>query len=379
MTDAQRPDTGEPDVGGTSDALALTVTDADAGERVDVVIGRRVDGVSRRVARDMGLEGAIRVDGRRAPPSTRVTSGQRIELHLRPSAPERAAGSPGTAAAASDQGDAALELLATTAAFVYVAKPAGVHTHRLRPDDPPALADRVVAAFPECRTAAPDLREGGAAHRLDRDTSGVVAFARHREAWDAARQAFRDGRVGKRYLALVLADGPPRWPPDAPPDALAGWLRPLDPLDPIAAGAWDGLPEPPAGRDDLDVRAPLGPQPGRQSVEVRLDGERARTFVRQLGHAPDPDDLRMTHRLWLALQLVTGRRHQARAHLAWLGWPIEGDSVYGGTVLAGASPRLRLHAQRLDLRAVAGDERPVQAPLPPDLAARLATLGLPPI
>jgi 23S rRNA-/tRNA-specific pseudouridylate synthase len=87
----------------------------------------------------------------------------------------------------------------------------------------------------------------------------------------------------------------------------------------------------------------------------------------------------MTHRLWLALQLVTGRRHQARAHLAWLGWPIEGDSVYGGTVLAGASPRLRLHAQRLDLRAVAGDERPVQAPLPPDLAARLATLGLPPI
>jgi 23S rRNA pseudouridine1911/1915/1917 synthase len=295
----------------------IVVAEIDAGERADVVLGRRVPGLSRRAARALALAGHLRVDGRPAAPSHRVAVGQRLEL---------------TAPAAPAPAPPALVILAVTPGLVYVDKPAGLHTHRLRPDEPPALADLVAAVHPECAAASLDPREGGAVHRLDRGTSGVVAFARGPAVHAAARAAFAAGLVGKRYLALVTCPEGLVWPP-----AADRWRRP------------DG--------DALELSAPLGPGDRRSRVVVRPDGQPSHTRVER----PEP---RGAGRARVALALRTGRRHQARVHLAWIDLPIVGDDVYGGA----PAGRLHLHALELDLRALEPERTSVRAPIPEALA-----------
>ncbi len=297
------------------EALALTAAPEDAGERADVVLGRRLPALSRRVARSLALAGHLRVDGNPAPPSHRVTPGQRLELLL----PARTTPPP-------------LIVLAATDRFIYALKPAGTHTHRLRPDDPPALADAVAALHPECAAASPEPREGGAVHRLDHGTSGVVAFARDPAAFTAARSAFTAARVSKNYLALVTCPEGHLWPPTPRP-----WLT--------------------VHADHLELTAPIGPGPRPALVAIRPDGQPSRTTV----HPPTALPARPTLAS-ITLDLHTGRRHQARVHLAWLGLPILGDTTYGGA----PADRLHLHAASLDLRAAIASEHPVHAPPPPE-------------
>lgn len=296
--------------------ITVHASAGDAGKRADVVLGQHAPQLSRRVARSLALAGHLRIDGRVAPPSARVTPGARIELLLPPvpTAPPPP-----------------LVVLAVTDHLVFVAKPPGLHTHRLRPDEPPALADLVAAAFPECAAASPDPREAGALHRLDRDTSGVLAFARDLATHQSGRAAFSARSVGKHYLALVTCPEDQPWPPRQDP-----WISLAD--------------------DTLELRAPLGPGDRPGHVTVRPDGAPSLTRITR----PEP---RADARALVRLELCTGRRHQARVHLAWLGLPIVGDARYGGAPAA----RLHLHAHRLDLRAVDPDAVPVIAPIPPEL------------
>lgn len=173
---------------------------------------------------------------------------------------------------------------------VVVDKPGGMPSVPARtPRDPPAVA--VVLAG--------DWGPLEAVHRLDRDTSGLLVLARTHAARTALGRAFESRTVAKRYLAVVA---------DAPP-APAGILHlPLanDPLRPPA-----------------------------QRVDPIL-GRRATTRWRVLGtdHAA---------RSLVELEPVTGRSHQLRAHLAWLGCPILGDPIYGAGRDA-SGDRLALHA-----------------------------------
>ncbi|MEZ4451027.1 MAG: pseudouridine synthase [Nannocystaceae bacterium] len=379
----------------TCPIVHVVIDPEDAGERADVVLGRRIPGLSRRVARALALEGRLFLDDRRSPPSTRVAPGQRVELRVRPHARPEPSPRP--------------TILAVDEAIVYVDKPPGIATHRLRPDEAPALVDLVALEFPECAAASPDPREGGAVHRLDAATSGVVAIARSPAAWRAARAAFDAGAVGKLYAAIVapgIAAGPEldeaiaarAWariepatePTTAPriearveidgdpattdPEAIAARTRvPRDPGGAIAqdpAGAEAGLtadvraalgrlgftaPDGPW----IDVQAPLGRGEGRARVAVTPAGEPARSRVLPLVVGADGD--------LVAVLLRTGRRHQARVHLAALGAPIVGDPLYGGR----EGVRLFLHAWRLDLRAAFARAAPVLSPLPASFAERL--------
>jgi 23S rRNA pseudouridine1911/1915/1917 synthase len=316
--------------------LAITVEESDADERADVVLGRRVPGLSRRIARKLALEGRLRIDGTRARPSDRVRAGQVLQLKL----------PPGSAEAPS------LRVIAQTEDFVYVDKAPGVHVVALVPGAEDALATAVARAFPECADASEDLREGGAIHRLDHDTSGVIAFARSRRAWEAGRRAFERGEVLKRYV-VVCAIEADAWPPPEPEGALPGWLTETAALaDPVPIADLDhgALPA-------LRIRAPLGRGEQRESMAVRLDGQNSATVLMPRGRVPAG--------LACEVALETGRRHQIRVHAAWLGAPVVGDRLYGPPGLDGA-PRLRLHAARLDLSVSLPRERPVTAPPAPD-------------
>lgn len=309
------------------DDFSVVATADDDGERLDVVLGRRAEGLSRRVAKRLALDGKVFFEGRPVPPATRVMQGQRLDVELT-SAPSRSA-------AHRSIEERGASLLRADDARLFVVKPAGVHTHALRPDDPPSLADWVCERFPECGQASEDRREGGATHRLDRDTSGVVCFARSREAWHEARDAFTQGRVHKRYLAVIEA-GP--WPPQVPEDALPGWLlteeEPKEsPAEELPLELLRGMGVEDAHRATrVRIRAPLGRADDRARVAVRLDGQRAVTVAVSLA-------VRGQARL-VDLSLETGHRHQIRAHASWIGAPLLGDRQYGGP----AAPRLMLHA-----------------------------------
>lgn len=332
------------------------VEDEDAGERADVVLGRRIPALSRRLARNLARDGKLRIDGRRRPPSTRVSVGERLELELE-LGPEHV------------QANAELEpleVLALTERFVYVRKPAGVHVVALTPSQPGVLATMVAARFPECAEASLDPREGGAVHRLDLPTSGVVAFARSRETWLRARAGFAEERVAKQYLAVSIpqlktvtsiSGTDDVWPPPLPEGGLRGWIEP-GPAHAFAESQASIIDIAPADRlasAPIRIRAALG-RDGPQRSCVSLDGRRASTTVQPLAQS--------NGYVLSRLLLETGCRHQARVHLAWIGRPILGDTVYGPAAERMRPSTIALHAFALDLSAVFVEERAVLASPP---------------
>lgn len=182
--------------------------------------------------------------------------------------------------------------------LVAVDKPSGVPSVPARtPRDPACVATRLRDRFGELE----------AVHRLDRDTSGVLVLARHRDARVRLGRAFEQRLVSKRYLAICRGR----------PPALGG-----DVHLPLAA--------------DLERRP-------RQRVDP-IHGRRSHTRWKVVAC----DDAGREPHALLELEPLTGRSHQLRVHLAWLGLPILGDQIYDRS-LPPSPPRLALHAAMLVL------------------------------
>jgi tRNA pseudouridine32 synthase/23S rRNA pseudouridine746 synthase len=204
--------------------------------------------------------------------------------------------------------------------IVVVDKPAGMPSVPARtPLDPPSVVERLAAGVGAVE----------AVHRLDRDTSGLLVLARTPQARAALGKAFEHRHVRKAYLAVVEGALP----------ADAGTIH-----LPLAA--------------DPD-------QPPRQRVDP-IVGRRAESRWRRLAGTAD-GGRRLT---LVALEPITGRSHQLRAHLAWLGVPIAGDPLYG----AGGPTGLALHATRLAFPHPA-DGRPIDAHAAPSAVRPWSLFG----
>ena len=174
-------------------------------------------------------------------------------------------------------------------------------------------------------------------HRLDKDTSGVLAIARTRRAAAFLVSAFREGKVEKEYWALV-----------------------------------SGVPELSRGIVDLALAKTVGPGGGGERVTGDAPGARhARTAYAVLAEARRVS--------WLSLMPETGRTHQIRVHCQAMGTPILGDRKYGAGSggIEGPPPirRLMLHARGLTLPRPEGPPVTVTAPLDADMLAQWSFWG----
>lgn len=290
--------------------------------RVDLAVSA-VAGISRAHAQRLIGDGRALVDGRRRRASDRLKGGERVSIELS-AMPDRTL----------EPESIPLRIAYEDDAMLIVDKPAGLVVH-------PSAGHRSGTLVNALLGHARDLGEPlgsiagvgrpGIVHRLDKDTSGLIAAAKTDAAQAALMRQFGQRTIEKEYVALVRGAMP----------------------------ASRGRIEAPIGRHPRDRQRMAVVARGRDSVteyEVVAEGS---------GYA------------LITLHPLTGRTHQIRAHLAYLGLPIAGDVRYGGGEGPGGLRRQFLHATRLGLcRPGDGAHLRAWSELSGDLAATLDALDL---
>lgn len=223
-----------------------------------------------------------------------------------------------------------LDVVFENTELIVINKPAGLVVHPAAGHTHGTLIHAVLAHAPEIEGVGGELRPG-LVHRLDKDTSGLIVLAKNERTQRFLQDQFQKRKVEKTYIALV--DGRPR----------------------SASGRIDA----PIGRDPRERK--------RMAVVSAAKGRQAVTDYRVIENLGK-------HSL-LELNPHTGRTHQIRVHLAFLGCPVVGDRVYGKHNPTMPLERHFLHAMRLKLH-IPGENAPQTfvAPLPEELQKALESL-----
>jgi 23S rRNA pseudouridine1911/1915/1917 synthase len=302
-----------------SDRVLLTVSDEEAG-RLDHFLTGRIPDFSRSRLQNIIRDGGVRVDGAPAQKTGQaVESGMRIEIDLPPAQP-----------AAIEAEPIPLDVVFENADLLVVDKPAGMVVHPSAGHVSGTLVNAALAHAPDMAGIGGEIRPG-VVHRLDKDTSGLILLAKNDRTHGFLQAQFRDRSVEKVYLALV----------DGRPPTLVGRV------------------EAAIGRDNHNRK--------RMSVVSPNRGREAVTEYRTLEEFAD-------HTL-LEAHPVTGRTHQIRVHLAFIGCPVAGDTVYGQKKRTLKIKRHFLHAARIRVRLPDEEtDRWFEAPLPANLANLLDDL-----
>jgi 23S rRNA pseudouridine955/2504/2580 synthase len=296
----------------------------DAGQRIDNFLIRVLPGVPRGRVYRLLRRGEVRVNSGRVRAEYKLAAGDEVRIPPVRVADRDTAPAPAAAARLLEC------VIYEDSRLLVVNKPSGVAVH-----GGSGVSHGVIELL---RQARPDLKDLSLVHRIDRETSGCLVLAKRRSALRELHECFRDGRVEKNYLGLVVGD----------------WQL-----------------------GEQLVEAPLlvtHRQGGERHVVVSPEGKAAQTRIR----------LSRTYGEFSLLQCTpfTGRTHQIRVHAQFAGFPLAGDERYGDEA---ANRRLRtlglsrlfLHAQSIAFPDGNGNERHFTAPLAEDLDGFLAALSKP--
>ena len=303
----------------------VEVGEAGAGQRLDNFLGKMLGDVPRSHLFRVIRKGEVRVNGKRAKPETRLLASDMVRvppIRVGDAAPPRRAPS------------AMVQRILDSIVYedpkiLVIDKPAGVAVH-----GGSGVSFGVIEAL---RAARPD-ETLELAHRLDRETSGILLVSRKPAALRTLHALLREGKVEKRYLALVQ-------------------------------GKWE------LGKKRID--APL-------RTDIRVGGERtvkADASGKEAASVFKPVQFFGKKASLVEVELETGRTHQIRVHATHAGYPLAGDEKYGDEefnekMKALGLTRMFLHAHQVSFTwPETGVEFSANAPLPPELALVIDTLS----
>jgi 23S rRNA pseudouridine1911/1915/1917 synthase len=287
------------------------------GQRLDKFLVVQLPDYSRSQLQNLIKKGQVMVNGQPVTKAGYLLENQhQVEIHV-----------PDPVPVELTPEDIPLDMVFENQDLMVINKPAGMVVHPAAGHFSGTLVHAALAHAPDMEGIHGELRPG-VVHRLDKDTSGLIMIAKNDKAHRWLQNQFRTRKVRKMYLALV--DGHPPTP--------------------------TGRIETPIGRDSAFRRrmAVVSSNKGRESVTEYLTLERFDQFS------------------YLEAHPMTGRTHQIRIHLAFVGCPIVGDTLYGHRHPTVPIQRHFLHAARLTVVLPGeSEERTFEAPLPPELEEAL--------
>ncbi len=285
-------------------------------QRLDLFLLEHLGQLSRAQAQKLIRAGRVLVNGKAEKAGFRFKGGERVEISL-----------PAMQEVSVEPEEIALDIVYEDDCLVVVNKAAGMVVHPGAGNRRGTLVNALLARYPELAEMMDDPETGerlGIAHRLDRGTSGLLLAARDKSALLALLRQFQERSVDKRYLAL-LEKGPQ---------------------------SNTGLVDAPIARDPRQ----------RKRMSVQRGGKPAQTEFELL------DDDFQGGRALVKLKLLTGRTHQIRVHMAFIGCPLVGDAVYGYRKQRVKLKRQFLHAAELGFAHPRTGERMwFECELPPGL------------
>jgi 23S rRNA pseudouridine1911/1915/1917 synthase len=301
----------------TSHHLSLTVTETEAGERLDRILSQRFKDVSRARFQRLIADGHVRVNGETIMEARhRVKPGAQVTAALPP--PIESAPRPEPIA---------LDIVYEDSHLIVINKPAGIVVHPAAGHRAGTLVNALLSHCGASLSGIGGVRRPGIVHRLDKDTSGLLVVAKtdlvHRGLARLFSARGREGRLERAYQAIV-------------------WGRP------------------PRRQGTIDL--PIGRSPtNRQKMAVTGKGRPAITHYKLVSTFLEPGEPTL-----LECRLETGRTHQIRVHLAHIGHPLLGDRTYGRGFAAShrrLSPRSSQALENLGRQAlhagVLGFEHPI--------------------
>lgn len=310
---------------GNNSVAHMVITEEEQGQRLDNFLIRRCKGVPKSHIYRILRSGEVRVNSKRVDATYRLCVGDSLRIP-----PIRIAERPQNEVDEAAKERVDLPIIYEDEAMLVIDKPEGIAVH-----GGSGVSFGVIEALRRQRPQAKFLE---LAHRLDRETSGILLVGKKRLALTALHDMFREHGAGadKRYLVLVK-------------------------------GRWMN--------NTQHVKFPLYKyltEGGERRVMVRDDGKASHTIFRLLARWPEMS--------LLEAQLKTGRTHQIRVHLAHLGFPILGDEKYGDFALnkslkRDGLKRMALHAWRMAFRhPLTAAELECVAPLPAGIGSYIATV-----
>ena len=295
------------------------------GSRLDIALTKNHPTLSRAQWQRLIREGRVTIRGERLKGSLRLTGGEIVDVVIPAPKPTRLIPE-----------DIPLDVQYEDADLLVVNKPAGIVVHPGTGHETGTIVHAVLHHCPDLPGIGGEMRPG-IVHRLDKNTSGLLIVAKNEPALNFMQDQFRLRTIKKTYLALV-----------------------------------DGRVQPPSAIID----APVGRNPEeRKRMAVIPAGSSARS--REAITRYETKQLYPAHTL-LRCYPLTGRTHQIRVHLAYIGFPITGDTVYGRRKQPLRLRRHFLHAWQLTFcRPSDGEEMSLQVALPALLQSALDKLAAP--
>lgn len=269
--------------------------ESDRGERLDILLTKIIPDVSRALVQKAIKEGRVTLNKKHVTPHKRVEMNDEIQYeNLNEKNPP----------VCTPNAQVIFVVVEETPEYSIINKPFGLimHQSNAHPQND-TLANGLLARYPELASVGEDALRPGIVHRLDKDASGLIIVAHTQSMFEYLKKLFQERKVEKEYTAVV-----------------------------------HGTFIQPTGTIDRPIMRSTSKE-GRMAARTDGMGKEAITHFEVMKDTKG--------KTWLKVKIETGRTHQIRTHLAAIGHPIVGDTIYGGKMTKKDTGRLLLHATRL--------------------------------